>query len=435
MIVEDQQMDNFVNSYEFEKDYYIENRHYGSYIAFNGSHEFFDTIISFLKNPSSYLGFINSENYKYDLERDEILKENYYKGNLFLETSGKSYKKASNGIQYNWYIRFEKQDVEILNNAIKIFFDHAKIMQNFWERKIFPNFKDEDLAPSFNLEWEDVDAQLLDEFCIFLSSKLKDKKKYNIFSNKELNKIFLSLVDSPEEILYESLRPELSEIHNQIDLLNKKLMNQGENKNESDLKESIKKRKEKIEILESQLIKAEEKINSKNFYINTLENDIARIKANNNKIQKDQNEVFKKLYPNLKYLNENKFFSLFNNSNVDIFLNSMSEPLNIALYSPHEEVITKLEKKAGVKKVDGTKTWYKIPSIIITTHAEGMTQDSRTDWKGGVTRGSKTLEEFIFLSYATLRGNKSIYIHYDQENESSLEKLQMNDPPDLRSEF
>tara|TARA_B100001027_G_C16229225_1_gene313723 strand:- start:493 stop:951 length:459 start_codon:yes stop_codon:yes gene_type:complete len=150
MIISDENLENYINSYVFEKDYFIENRLYGSYVAFNGTDEFFFSIISFLKNPKSYLGFIDSKNYLYKFEESEKLTENDQKANLLLETSGRSYKKASNDIQYDWYIRFDNQEEDILKNAIKFFFDHALVLQNFWERKAFPNVREEEsLLPNF----------------------------------------------------------------------------------------------------------------------------------------------------------------------------------------------------------------------------------------------------------------------------------------------
>ena len=436
MIISDENLENYINSYVFEKDYFIENRLYGSYVAFNGTDEFFFSIISFLKNPKSYLGFIDSKNYLYKFEESEKLTENDQKANLLLETSGRSYKKASNDIQYDWYIRFENQEEDILKKAIKYFFDHALILQNFWERKSFPNVREEEsLLPNFNLEWEEIDDEALDKFCIFLSSKLKDKKKYHIYSNKNLNKVFFSLLEDKENASKNNLLPELEEIHKQINSLNQKLASNIDKTDEEDLKESIKKGNERIKFLEVQIESFEKQITEKDECINSLENELARVGASRNKIEKNQKDLFKSFFPKLKYLHEGNFFSLFKTSNADIFLRCMGEPLNIAFNSPDDEVESILRKKIGVEKVKGTNTWFKISAKITNSYAEGMEIDSRTGWKGGVKKGIRTLDQFIYLSYSILRGNRSIYVHYDTENEHALKRLQQNDPPDFKKEF
>ena len=119
-----------LSNLKINEDWYPEVTPYGDYVAFNGDERFAEIVKRILLDPDSY--YMHNEFKEYE----KVILENY-------RTVKKSFRKAANGNQYDWYIKYfhvsadekGKKDFIIFNNkvfAIAVIFN-TLISMNFFD--------------------------------------------------------------------------------------------------------------------------------------------------------------------------------------------------------------------------------------------------------------------------------------------------------------
>ena len=377
------------------KDLHHEKTQYGDYVAFNGSENFKDIIIKILDNPKSYnLLEINEIRLDFDNEVEEEFE--------YIKVE-KSWRQASNNIQYEWFIRYNHfiNEKEALNFNNWLFASATLIEKLLNEGHIktdsiisdLPQIKEKKIYA-----WENSGGKLLiskrEKVAESLHQKIYDFVQ-DVIKVKEGARTDIDVSDYQEkEELLQKLKQENDNLRSNID----------------DLLAVIKEQKDQISQFDSE--------------INLLKAEIAKQMQDKEEQKNDLKLFFKALFPKFKLLRPKQFFQ-------QLSFNKYSEEHVKRLSVIYEEVVS---KKISVKKIDGSikaenlNHWYQL-FVEITTTDVHYPQSGVYDhqWSGGVDAKSvrKRIPSF-YICEVNEFGNVRYYLHFG-ENSSSL--LENYDPP------
>ena len=377
------------------KDLHHEKTQYGDYVAFNGSENFKDIIIKILDNPKSYnLLEINEIRLDFDNEVEEEFE--------YIKVE-KSWRQASNNIQYEWFIRYNHfiNEKEALNFNNWLFASATLIEKLLNEGHIktdsiisdLPQIKEKKIYA-----WENSGGKLLiskrEKVAESLHQKIYDFVQ-DVIKVKEGARTDIDVSDYQEkEELLQKLKQENDNLRSNID----------------DLLVVIEEQKDQISQFDSE--------------INLLKAEIAKQMQDKEEQKNDLKLFFKALFPKFKLLRPKQFFQ-------QLSFNKYSEEHVKRLSVIYEEVVS---KKISVKKIDGSikaenlNHWYQL-FVEITTTDVHYPQSGVYDhqWSGGVDAKSvrKRIPSF-YICEVNEFGNVRYYLHFG-ENSSSL--LENYDPP------
>ena len=377
------------------KDLYHEKTQYGDYVAFNGSENFKDIIIKILDNPKSYnLLEINEIRLDFDNEVEEEFE--------YIKVE-KSWRQASNNIQYEWFIRYNHfiNEKEALNFNNWLFASATLIEKLLNEGHIktdsiisdLPQIKEKKIYA-----WENSGGKLLiskrEKVAESLHQKIYDFVQ-DVIKVKEGARTDIDVSDYQEkEELLQKLKQENDNLRSNID----------------NLLVVIEEQKDQISQFDSE--------------INLLKAEIAKQMQEKEEQKNDLKLFFKALFPKFKLLRPKQFFQ-------QLSFNKYSEEHVKRLSVIYEEVVS---KKISVKKIDGSikaenlNHWYQL-FVEITTTDVHYPQSGVYDhqWSGGVDAKSvrKRIPSF-YICKVIEHGIVSYYLHFG-ENSSSL--LENYDPP------
>tara|TARA_Y100000768_G_C23937847_1_gene663467 strand:+ start:162 stop:1340 length:1179 start_codon:yes stop_codon:yes gene_type:complete len=377
------------------KDLHHEKTQYGDYVAFNGSENFKDIIIKILDNPKSYdLLEINEIRLDFDNEVEEEFE--------YIKVE-KSWRQASNNIQYEWFIRYNHfiNEKEALNFNNWLFASATLIEKLLNEGHIktdsiisdLPQIKEKKIY-----DWENSGGKLLiskrERVAESLHQKIYDFVQ-DVIKDKEGTRTDIDISDYKEkEELLQKLKQENDNLRSNI----------------NNLLAVIEKQKDQISQFDSE--------------ISLLKAEIAKQMQDKEEQKNDLKLFFKALFPKFKLLRPKQFFQ-------QLSFNKYSEEHVKRLSVIYEEVVS---KKISVKKIDGSikaenlNHWYQL-FVEITTTDVNYPQSGVYDhqWSGGIDAKSvrKRIPSF-YICEVNEFGNVRYYLHFG-ENSSSL--LENYDPP------
>lgn len=396
-----------LSNLKINEDWYPEVTPYGEYVAFNGDEQFAEIVKRILLDPDSY--YMHNEFKEYE----KVILENY-------RTVKKSFRKAANGNQYDWYIKYfhvradekGKKDFIIFNNkvfAIAVIFN-TLISMNFF----------------------DIDS-ILENLPIL-------RKKYKFQFEKDRTVIKITKLDARGDqanIISEVgvLKDEIRSIKEMLE----NIQNQSSSSREVDLKEytsqirelktSLKNKLEKISQLESELnsnSEINEEIENKNLI---LQQEIGKLKTLINEKNSSIITFFESVFPRLSLLSDIVITKIVNSRDREIFMKKIKE-INEHLIEKGKDI----SDLNSCTKLEGLKYWYRVnvSKKDLNQSRSGFSQDIYGDWiwEGGVEECWQHKDiGYLYICVFEKHGNMNIFIHSD-EDESNLE---YHDPPRTES--
>ena len=292
-----------LSNLKINDDWYAEVTPYGEYVAFNGDEQFAEIVKRILLDPDSY--YMHNEFKEYE----KVILKNY-------RTVNKSFRKAANGNQYDWYIKYfhvsadekGKKDFIIFNNkvfAIAVIFN-TLISMNFF----------------------DIDS-ILENLPI-----LRKKYKFQFEKDRTVIKITKLHARSDQANIISEVGVLKDEIRSIKEML-ENIQNQSPSSREVDLKEytsqirelktSLKNKLEKISQLESELnsnSEINEEIENKNLI---LQQEIGKLKTLINEKNSSIITFFESVFPRLSLLSDIVITKIVNSRDREIFMKKIKE--------------------------------------------------------------------------------------------------------------
>ena len=362
------------------KDWHHEATKYGEYVAFNGSDNFKEIVYNIcldLENHSLTLNKFNS------LECDIL--SNFRNLN-------KSFRPASNGHQYDWYIKYFHLDKRLDDFMGET---HAKIfgLATIFEKLINEKF--------FKIE------EILENIPIL-------NKKY-LFSSLTKEKIEVSCISKEQEKNASSselsnIKDEMAKIKNILESMNKSDSGTIENfeRRINQLEQDIEIRKSEQKMLE------DENLN--------YQREIGRLKSSINTKSASVITFFKSVFPRFELLSESSILLILNSIDHSVYINKIKD-----IYDKLIKLENNIEDLDDCEKIDDLKNWYKITITKkdLDQSSSGWSSDINDDWKweGGITWINKKVGH-IFLCYFVEHGIQKIFLHAGDSS-----KLENYDPP------
>lgn len=362
------------------KDWHHEATRYGEYVAFNGNDNFKEIVYSICLDSENH----NLSGNEFNTQEYEILSN--------FRNLNKSFRPASNGEQYDWYIKYFHIE-ERLNNYI--FDTHTKI---FGLARIFEELIDRKF---FKID------EILENIPIL-------NKKYLFNSlNKERIEISRSNRGKEENISSEELtdiKNEMGAIKDILESMNKPDSGIIQNLEErtSQLEQDIETRKSQQKELEDENLNYQKEIGKLKSSINTKSTSVITF--------------FKSVFPRFELLSESSILLIINSKDHSIYINKILD-----IYDQLINRNKQIEELVECKKIDDLKHWYRvtITKKDLDQSSSGWSSDINDDWKweGGIEWKNKTIGH-IFLCYFEEYGNQKIFLHAGDSD-----KLENYDPP------
>ena len=362
------------------KDWHHEATRYGEYIAFNGSDDFKEIVYNICLDLENH----NLSKNEFSTQAYEILSN--------FRTLNKSFRPASNGEQYHWYIKYfhieEKLDSYINDTHVKIF-GLARVFEKLVDKKFFK-----------------ID-EILENIPIL-------NKKYVFNSlNKELieiSKLHVSNEDNISSSELASIKDEMGVIKDILESMNKPDSGVTDTLEEriNQLEQDIETRRSQQKELEEENLNYQKEIGKLRSYINI----------------KSASEItfFKSVFPRFELLSESSIQRITNLKDHSVYIDKIKYI--------YDQLITQekqIENLADCKKINDLNHWYKITITKkdLDQSSNGFSIDINDDWKweGGIEWKNKTIGH-IYLCYFEEYGNKKIFLHL-----GSPDKLENYDPP------
>jgi len=363
----------------YEGEWHFASMQYGDYIGFNGSEVYGEVVEAILGQPHDFLL----------LNISGCAKPNFLNYDIF----NRSFRPSTNGINYDWYIRFRGEERKDIISFVFYVFIHAIIFNHFIKQKRINNYGILESLPI-----------LMGEYTF----AIKDPK-HNIASKGlsldsigscgvEINDV--SLLKSHNEIREETIAKKVIEMLEQSSALNK---------SEKNIKSD-----EEIEKLQTKIVDLN--ILTEDLQENILtilrENDdfrkeIQRLNSINGKIKDSQLESKKNIFRSFTSMYKGFYFPKgIENLYQAISSNGYDYHLN-DLKNNYQSLVgdrVGIDDVDSLVNIDGLKTWYK--------------PRSRSD-------------SGFMISYVNNFGNDSFYIYFadDLKANDDWYFLENNDPP------
>ena len=384
-----------------ESGWFHEKTKYGDFVAFFGTKNFKNIIEKILNNPNAYHLFDSHKMVSIDFDNKNGEEFEY----LALR---ESFRKARNGVQYKWYIKYN------------------------W-------FKDYKSALRFN-QWMFSTASLIEHLIIEKIIKID-----SIIENIPILKKKYHFVEELDQIRIESKEDQSNSndavveiIKEAKDAFGKILEREIHNVNKDDEKTELIQAIEALKSENSELrIHADNLTNRFKEQISILEqvkNESVEFQKENSTLRKElemnqssQEEYFRAVFPNFYFVRKKRFLR-------DLSKDKNKEDHIKILWKLYEEIFhnqNNIENLNNLEKVKGLDSWYQAfftKKMSKTRYRSNAIYDHQ--WQGGVD--SKIVEETLksfYICKVNLHGNTRHYIHFGK---SSEEYLQNHDPPQFR---
>ena len=372
---------------QIDNDWFHEVTKYGEYVAFNGSEEFKEIVKKICIDPENHI--ISN---KFDESEIEIFSN--------FRALKASFRTASNGKQYDWYIKYFnlEDNFDFENLHIKIF-DLAVIFNALINEGLF---KANEILESIPNLKKDYTFEFLDEHTLIKVLKNNPKERENT-SSLELNGL-KNEMEGIKNILASMQQPDSAS----IDKLKDKI-----NELEKDLKSTNKGYEElnkEYEGLEEEILECQKENGRLRSYLN--ENNAASI------------TFFKSVFPQFSVLSESFIPLIMNSKTHLLYVNKIKD-----VYKQLIDEKRDIKSIENCSKIENLNYWYK---ILITKKdfnqtSSGYSSDIYADWKweGGLEAlwTNKTIGNLYICSFEEF-GNQNIYLHAGDES-----KLENHDPP------
>ena len=324
---------NELRNLQINEDWYHEVGPYGEYVAFNGDEQFAEIVKRILLDPDSYVIHTKFNEY------EEVILENY-------RTINKSFRLASNGNQYDWYIKYfhfsaDEKSVENFNNFNKKVFGKAVIFDALISENFF-----------------DVDS-ILENLPIL-------RKKYKFQFEEDATSIKITSVEARSD--QANISSEVGELKDEISSIKEMLenmQNQSPSSKQVDLEEytrqigelktSLKSKLEKINQLEDEL-NSNSEINEEMEHKNLiLQQEIGKLKTLINDKNSSIITFFESVFPRLSLLSDIVLTKIVNSRDREIYMKKIKE-INDHFIENGRDV----KDLNSCTKIEGLKHWYRI---------------------------------------------------------------------------
>jgi hypothetical protein len=362
------------------EDWHHEATRYGEYIAFNGSDDFKEIVYNICLDLENH----NLSKNEFSTQACEILSN--------FRTLNRSFRPASNGEQYDWYIKYfhiEKGLDSYINDTHLKIFGLAKVFENLVDKKFFK-----------------ID-EILENIPIL-------NKKYVFDSlNKELIEISKLHVSNEDNIL----PSELASIKDEMGIIKDILesMNKPDSGATETLEERINQLEHDIETRRSEQKELEE-VNL------NYQKEIGKLRSSVNTKSASVVTFFKSVFPRFELLSESSILFMIDLKDHSDYIDKIKDIYDQLIIQGKQ-----IENLTDCKKINNLKHWYKITITKkdLDQSSNGWSSDINDDWKweGGIEWKNKTIGQ-IYLCYFEEHGNQKIFLHA-----GSPDKLENYDPP------
>lgn len=362
------------------KNWHHEATRYGEYVAFNGSDNFKEIVYKICLDPGNH----NLSENEFNDQDNEILSN--------FRTLNKSFRPASNGEQYEWYIKYfhieKKLDSYMIDTHIKIF-GLATVFERLIEQNLFEIDEILENIPILNKEYKFNS----------LNKELIGITKISISGEESASRSELTIIKNEMEgirsILESMNQPETGDIDNLESRINQ-------------LEQDIDRRRSKQKDLEEQ-------------NLNYLK-EIGKLKSSINTKSASAVTFFRSVFPKFSLLSESFIPGIIHAKEHSDYINKIKD-----IYDQLINQKKQIEDLSECIKIDKLKHWYRIDIIKkeLDQGHSGWSSDINDDWKwqGGIEWKNKTIGH-IYLCYFEEHGNEKIFLHAGDS-----EKLEHYDPP------
>ena len=377
------------------ENWHIANMRYGEYVAFDGSDLFATIVAGICRDPNSHC--IGKE---FDEDQVEIISS--------FRNLSKSYRTSTNGLNYDWYIRYfhlNKNQYDSFSSIHKRIFVLAKVIEALIEEGLFDVHEILKNIPRINKDYKIE----YDEEAIEIIKIQKDEER-----TADRNEI-------------KSTRDELNEFKSFITEMMKKAGG-----NDQEYKQLVKANEDTIKQLEKRIDTLQDKIDHTYEEKSVIEGRLVEASITIGSLKSQISErgesvlmVFKVLFPKFTLLSENTFLSdVINSRDQHLYINALK-----VIYKKLVDDKCSIEDLGGCFKLTNTRTWYRFTLSKKEERSGFSKADAYTDWTwaGGIDFIEQTLENSFYISIFEEYGNQKIYLHFGKLNVETL--LESHDPP------
>ena len=415
-------------------DYFIESTSWGTYLAFDAGSFIFDALWTGLNEPKLFLKLFTSNQYYYCKDTTDITTGKSFKSffdtdlnpyweedevDIFPERGAASKRPARDGNVYDYYIRFNNQEHTNLLNALLPFIDHVRLLEIFK----FPEtieWESED-AKRFVINFSKDDQELeTSEFALKTINRLSNQKNLNFFLN-ENNESCMELLEPEDEIKTISAPNEkLDEIFIMLQSIKSQMDDERPLENTDEIESLLQKNQLLQEELDRLIVENGE-------IVEQFTQKVIQAQSNSDQFL----NLLKAFHSGINFLSKKSFIEILDSKNAEYAKNLIEQLKKIA--SVKSDEIESLVKKEFSKLPD-TETWYFLDTFKTSGYADGMVEDNKTGWKGGVERRKEKQPGAIYLSLSKPHGNLIMFFDFALQRSSAEERLKTLDPPELQKD-
>ena len=362
----------------YEKDWHFASMQYGEYIGFNGNQEYAEIVEAILREPHDFL---------------QLNITGREKSNLDYDIFNRSFRPSTNGIKYDWYIRFRGKDKKDILTFIIDVFIHAMIFNYFIKQERIMNHKILESLPSV---MEEYSFAIIDSH----GNKASEEIPLDALGSYKIEINKMSLSGSYNELSEENIAKKVIELLKKSTTLN-------ETQDNAQPKEELENLENKIIDLTNLTEDLRENISSLLNENDNFRKQIKQLNLINGKIKDSQLLSKKNIFRSFASIYRGfyfpkgieNFYKAFTAHDYELHLND--------LRNHHQALV--IDKKSiddinTLVKIEGMNTWHK--------------PKSRKD--GG-----------FMISYINNFGNDAFYIYFseDLKTDEDWYYLENNDPP------
>ena len=419
---------------EKERNLFTETTSWGTYLVFNSGSFNFNALLTGLKDPKLFLKLFISDDYYYCKDTTDKTtgksSKSFFDTDLnpyweedgvdtFPEKGATSQRPARDGNMYDFYIRFNNQREGNLLKALIPFIDHARLLEIFRFPEEF-EWDSEDLR-RFVINFSKDDRELEDsEFAFKTINRLSKQKNLNFFLNQN-NEACMKLLEPEDEIKNISAPNEKLD---DIFIILQSIKSQMDDERPLENKDEIESLVQKNQLLQEELDRL---IVENGEIVEQFTQKVIQAQSNSDQFL----NLLKAFHPGINFLSNKSFLEILDSKNAEYAKNLIEQLKKIA--SIKSEEIESLVKKEFSKLPD-TESWYFLDTFKTSGYADGMVEDNKTGWKGGVERRKEKQPGAIYLSLSKPHGNLIMFFDFALQRSSAEERLKTLDPPELQKD-